>query len=459
MENQEKKNKTGLGAKRWLFSAAFLFIQSSLLISPMHAQIVDGEEEDDDEEEVTTTTKSEEAASDDIDFPEAMNEDLDSLLSLYHAKTYLSTDEDCKMGDINPVFSKETYMERLKRLPTVMEMPYNEVVQTFIERYTGRLRHSVSFMLGASNFFMPIFEEALELYQLPLELKYLPIIESALKPNAVSRAGAAGLWQFMVSTGKDYGLQINSLLDERRDPVRASYAAAHYLSDLYKIFGDWNLVIAAYNCGPSAINKAIHRAKGEMDYWKIYPYLPKETRGYVPAFIAANYVMNYYCEHNICPMRCELPPKTDTVMVTRDVHFDQIANVLGVDVEMLRSLNPAYRRNVVPGNTKPSAIRLIPNDIARFIDLQDSIYSYKTNELLTKRYEVEADNRQLSSSKRKSKVRGRRNRQGGSQSVTIRKGDTLAAIAKRNGTTVKKLKQLNGLKNNNVRAGKKLKVR
>ena len=196
-------------------------------------------------------------------------------------------------------------------------MPHNDVVQKFIDRYSGRLRHSVSYMLGASNFYMPIFEEALEAYNLPLELRYLPVIESALNPTAVSRVGATGLWQFMLVTGKHYGLKVNSLVDERRDPVKSSYAAAHYLSDLYKIFGDWNLVIAAYNCGPDQINKAIHRSNGSRDYWQIYPYLPKETRGYVPAFIAANYIMTYYCEHNICPMTTRLPAKTDTIMVDR----------------------------------------------------------------------------------------------------------------------------------------------
>ena len=204
-------------------------------------------------------------------------------------------------------------------------MPYNEVVQKFIDRYSGRLRHSVSYMLGASNFYMPIFEEALETYGLPLELKYLPVIESALNPTEVSRVGATGLWQFMLATGKRYGLEVNTLVDERRDPIKASYAAANYLSDLYKVFGDWNLVIAAYNCGPDQINKAIHRSKGSKDYWQIYPYLPKETRGYVPAFIAANYIMTYYCEHNICPMTTRPPATTDTEMVSSNVHLEQIA--------------------------------------------------------------------------------------------------------------------------------------
>lgn len=216
-----------------------------------------------------------------IDLPEALTNDYDSLLNNYNSKTYLHVNFDCNMPDVNPVYSAEVYKERLSRMPTIIEMPYNDVVQKFIDRYSGRLRRSVSVMLGAQNFYMPIFEEALESYGLPLELKYLPVIESALNPNAVSRVGATGLWQFMITTGKKYGLEVNSLVDERRDPVRASYAAAHYLRDLYKIFGDWNLVIAAYNCGPEAINRAIHRSNGEKDYWRIYPYLPKETRGYV----------------------------------------------------------------------------------------------------------------------------------------------------------------------------------
>ena len=418
-----------------------------LLTSAVQAQTVVSNDK-----ELTITDS--EGHEEEIDFPVAMTEDVDSLLSLYHAKVYLSIDNDCQMHDVNPVFSPEVYIDRLKRLPTVMEMPYNEIVQSFIDRYTNRLRRSVSFMLGASNFFMPIFEEALETYQLPLELKYLPIIESALKPNAVSRAGASGLWQFMTSTGKDYGLEINSLVDERRDPLRSSYAAAHYLSDLYNIFNDWNLVIAAYNCGPATITKAIHRAGGEKDYWKIYPYLPHETRGYVPAFIAANYVMNYYCEHNICPMRCELPAKTDTIMVNTNVHFSQIAEVLGVDLELLRSLNPSYRRDVIPGNIKPSPIRMLPNDITRFIDLQDSIFTYRADELLTKRATVAVSNDSFSSKK----SRGRRGAKG-SKSVTVRRGDTLGAIAKRNGTTVQNLRRLNGISGNNIQAGKKIRIR
>ena len=365
------------------------------------AQVVEDDDDDiiDDDEIVVTDQSGNEEV---IEFPEAMTYDLDSLLNLYMSQTYLGEADDCNMQDVNPTYTREEYIERLSRMPTVMEMAYNDVVQKFIDRYSGRLRHSISYMLGASNFYMPIFEEALEMYQLPLELKYLPIIESALNPKAVSRVGATGLWQFMIGTGKQYGLQVNSLVDERRDPVKSSYAAARYLKDLYKIFGDWNLVIAAYNCGPENINKAIRRANattgknqdGETapmnkDYWHIYPYLPRETRGYVPAFIAANYIMTYYSQHNICPMTTRLPAKSDTVMVKRNVHLEQVAEVLGLNIDLLRSLNPQYRRDIVPGATEPSALRLPLTESGRFIDLEDSVYNYRADELLTKRIEVE----------------------------------------------------------------------
>ncbi len=431
---------------------------------------------EDNDDIITVTDK--EGKSEEIEVPIGLEDNLDSLLHLYNAKTYLMPDTSCNYRDVNPVFEKEVYIDRLKRLPTIIEMPYNDVVQKFIDRYSGKLRRSVSYMLGASNFYMPIFEQALEAYNLPLELKYLPVIESALNPKAVSRVGATGLWQFMLGTGKRYGLEVNSLLDERRDPVKASYAAAHYLSDLYKIFDDWSLVIAAYNCGPDKVNKAIHRAKGSADYWNIYPYLPKETRGYVPAFIAANYIMNYYCDHNICPMVTELPTKTDTVVVNKDIHLEQIAQVLNINIEHLRNLNPQYRHDIVNGLNKPMAVRLPASLIGSFIDQEDSIYSYKADELLLKRDVVEVNeekptvsrsrsysrSRTTSSSRSKSSNRNSRSKKGknkksGNKSVTVRSGDTLSEIAARNHTTVKKLRKLNKISGNNIRAGKKLKVK
>lgn len=437
-----------------------LFISS---LMPAMAQSVDDEELYDDEEIVLEKENGEEEI---IEVPEAMAVELDSLLNEYNAKHYLTADTSCHMRDVNPIFEREVYVDRLKRLPTAMEMPWNDIVQKFIDRYSGRLRRSVSYMLGASNFYMPIFEQALEVYGIPLELKYLPVIESAFNPKAVSRVGATGLWQFMLATGKRYGLKVTTMIDERRDPVKASYAAAHYLSDLYKIFGDWNLVIAAYNAGPENINKAIHRAGGERDYWKIYPYLPNETRGYVPAFIAANYIMNYYCEHNICPMRTTIPENTDTIMLYRDVHFQQIANVLNIDIDEIRALNPQYRRDVVTGYSEPTDLRLPVDYINAFIDNQDSIFAYRTDDLL-KRAEVEVNDdapvyRSSKSSSRSSKSsrKSKRNkRSSGGRNVTIKNGDTLSAIAKRNHTTVDKLKRLNGISGSGIRAGKKIRVK
>ncbi|MBQ8047984.1 MAG: transglycosylase SLT domain-containing protein [Prevotella sp.] len=407
-------------------------------------------------ENTEITVTDEQGKQEIIDLPEGMTQDVDSLLSLFHTQAYLQPDEGCNLPDVNPVYDKDTYVQRLGSLPTVMEMAYNNAVMACIDRYTNRLRRSVSIMLGAANFYMPIFEQALESYGIPLELKYLPVIESALNPNAVSRVGATGLWQFMLATGKQYGLEVNSLYDERRDPVKSSYAAAHYLSDLYKIFGDWNLVIAAYNCGPENVSKAMHRAGGSKDYWQIYPYLPRETRGYVPAFIAANYVMNYYCEHNICPMITTLPTKTDTVMVNRDVHFEQIAQVLGVDINQIKELNPQYRRNIINGSTRPMDLRLPANIINNFIDQEEAIYAYNAEELLTKRTEVDVNEAQMAALKRPSK--SSRSAKGASR-VTVRKGDTLGAIAKRNHTTVAKLRSLNRIKGNTIKAGQKIRVK
>lgn len=452
----------------------YLFIATMLIVCslPLQAQVVD------DDTEIMVT--NEQGENETIDLPEALTSEIDSLLHLYHTKTYLRRDADCNFPNVNKTYEPDVYKDRLQRLPTIMEMPYNNVVQKFIDRYSNQLRNSVGIMLGASNFYMPIFEQALETYGLPLELKYLPVIESGLNPTAVSRVGATGLWQFMLATGKNYGLEVNSLLDERCDPVKSSYAAANYLKDLYRIFGDWNLVIAAYNCGPDKVNQAIHRASGSKDYWQIYPYLPRETRGYVPAFIAANYIMNYYCEHNICPMTADLPVKTDTIVVNRDVHFEQIAKVLNMDQALIRSLNPQYRKNIVIGNTKPSTLRLPVAMINAFIDNEDSIYAYNADLLLTKRAEVEVapdvpayintrptasrsrssynSNRGKSTKQRNSRS-SRRNKRASNKSVTVRKGDTLSEIAARNNTTVKKLKKLNRIKGNTIQKGKKLKVR
>ena len=372
---------------------------------------------------------------------------MDSLYWDWLSKTHLSLDENCQVTTANPIVSDSVYMDRLSRIPSIMELPYNEAVKKSIEAYTVRLRNKVSFMLGAANFYMPIFEEALDAYDLPLELKYLPIIESALNPTALSRRRASGLWQFILSTGKIYGLENNSLVDERRDPVKASWAAARYLKDLYNIYKDWSLVLAAYNCGPGNVNKAIRRANGSTDYWTLYYYLPRETRGYVPAFIAANYVMNYYCEHGICPLESELPIHTDTIQISKDLNLNQVAAVCNISIEQLRSLNPQYKKDIIPGNSKPYALRLPENQIGTFIELQDSVFAYKADQYIGKRKTVAIkDGNGTSNSK-------------GATYHRIRNGDTLGGIALRYNTTVSKLRQLNGIKGNNIRAGKTLRVR
>ncbi len=339
-----------------------------------------------------------------IEFPPTMNpmyNELDSLLSSYHAMTYLGLDETCDPASYSPEYGREVYIERLQRMSTVIEMPYNEIVRRFIDRYV-RMRRQVSAMLGASNFYMPIFEQALESYGVPLELKYLPVIESALNPKAVSRVGATGLWQFMLATGKQYGLRVNSLVDDRRDPIRSSYAAARYLRDLHRIFNDWTLALAAYNCGPENVNRAIRRSGGQRDYWQIYPYLPAETRGYVPAFIAANYIMTYYCEHNICPMSASLPEHTDTIVVTRDLPMRQIAQVCDVDINMLRELNPQYRRDIVNGNSEPATLRMPIAACNKFAENEETIYSSRGNYYQAPRREVEVNESRSSRSGRNS---------------------------------------------------------
>ena len=382
-----------------------------------------------------------------IVFPESMQSDMDSLYWDWQSKYLISIDENCQMTSSNPVISDSVYIDRLSRIPSVIEMPFNDIVKKHIEAYTGRLRNKVSFMLAAANFYMPLFEEALDTYDLPLELKYLPIIESALNPKALSRQRASGLWQFMLRTGKIYGLDNNTLVDERRDPVKSTWAAVRYLKDLYNIYNDWNLVLAAYNCGPGNVNKAIRRAGGETDYWAIYPFLPKETRGYVPGFIAANYVMTYYCEHGICPMDSQLPAISDTIHVSKDLHLQQVASVCNIDIEQLRSLNPQFKKDIIPGNSKSYALQLPNNTANIFIEREDSIYAFEANKYLNKRKTV-AVSESISPKNAKS-----------AKYHKIRKGDTLGGIARTYGVSVRQIRELNGIKGNNITAGKNLRIR
>ncbi len=397
---------------------------------------------------------------DTIELPVSMTYPMDSLLSDWKTRTFVViSNDECETSTDNPMFSDSVYIDRLSRMPTVMEMPYNEVVRRFIDVYTGRLRNQVAFMLSASNFYIPIFEEALDAYGLPLELKYLPIIESALNPSAVSRAGASGLWQFMLGTGKMYDLVSNSLVDERRDPIKSTWAAARYLKELYNIYNDWNLVIAAYNCGPGNVNKAIRRSGGQTDYWAIYNNLPKETRGYVPAFIAANYVMTYYCDHNICPLETNIPADTDTLIINKRLHFEQVADLCNIDIEQLRSLNPQYKRDIIPGDTKAYTLRMPHAEICAFIDKKDEIYDYKANVLFGNRRQVEiAGNSRTSAKGTSAKVSSTAS---SNQKVTyhkIRSGENLSTIAAKYRVTVDNIKRWNNLRNSRINAGKTLKI-
>ena len=387
------------------------------------------------------------SAQESEEMPLGMTMPIDSLLNEWKTRTNLIYDTDCTNSAVIPQFSDSIYIDRLQRMPTIMEMPYNAIVREYIDRYAVKLRNQVSVMLAANNFYMPLFEEALDAYDLPLELKYLPIIESALKPTARSRAGALGLWQFMLKTGRLYGLESNSLVDDRLDPIKATWAAARYLREMYDIYKDWHLVIAAYNCGPGNVNKAIRRAGGATDYWSIYNYLPRETRGYVPAFIAANYIMTYYCHHNICPMNAEIIPPTDTLQISRELHLQQVADVCDITIDELKSLNPQYKRNIIPGNTKPYTLRLPQTKIATFIDNQDTIYNHRAAELFKNRKTVAVSNKITPTVGK-----------GTLSYHTIRSGETLSTIAQRYGVKVSQLKDWNGLSSNRIRAGKKLKI-
>lgn len=339
------------------------------------------------------------------------------------------------------------YKARLQSLPYVIELPYNQAVRTFILRYLKGTKR-LSALQRKAEYYFPLFTDALGKNGLPYELCYLPVIESALNPTAHSRMGAAGLWQFMPSTGRNYGLEINSLVDERMDPVRSTEAACQYMKTLYSLFNDWTLAIAAYNCGPGNVNKAIARA-GKRDFWAIYPFLPRETRSYVPIFIAAAYVMNFADLHGLCPATMETSIVTDTIQTDRRQHLQQISVVLGISMDELRRLNPQYAHDILPGG-KNYALCLPSEKVTEYILLQDSILGYRSDELINNR-RAEIDLMHKTGLNGGYSVNG----------VTyykIKSGDTLGGIAKKFHCTVKQLQYWNGLKNTNIRAGKTLKI-
>ncbi|MCK3682547.1 lytic transglycosylase domain-containing protein [Maribellus sp. YY47] len=270
------------------------------------------------------------------------------------------------------------YIQRLQNSETVIDLSYNDVVKKYIQMYTERKRSLVEVMLGLSAYYFPMFEETFDKYDMPLELKYMAIIESALNPTAKSHVGAIGLWQFMYGTARNMQLEVTTFVDERRDPVKATDAAARYLKRLYDIYGDWHLAIAAYNCGPGNVNRAIRRSGGKTDYWQIYYRLPRETRGYVPAFIAATYVFEYYKEHNLVPQYPNFSLSVDTVMVNDYLHFDQVVASVGISKEELEALNPMYRRNVIPAKAdKPYPLVLPNNELMAFVDKDTAVFAYE----------------------------------------------------------------------------------
>lgn len=340
------------------------------------------------------------------------------------------------------------YKARLQYLPYEIEMPYNPVVGTYIQRYL-KSEQQMARLLARADYYFPIFWDILDKHNLPYELCYLPVIESALNPMAHSAMGAAGLWQFMPSTGKLYGLEINSLVDERRDPIGSTEAACAFLKRLYTDFQDWNLVIAAYNCGPGNVKKAIARSGGKTDFWSIYPYLPNETRCYLPIFIAACYVMNYADLHTICPDTLWQYPLTDTIVIRDRLHLSQVAEIVGIGLDTLRMLNPQYPRDIIPGG-KDYTLCLPAELVTTYIEQEDTIRQHRADELVNnRRDEIELLH--------KTGVSGGYSVNGVTY-YKIKNGDTLGAIAKKFHVSVKQLKAWNGLKNDNIRAGKTLRI-
>ena len=377
-------------------------------------------------------------------------EGYDSLMNSYLFHRYAETSLRHRHYALSSTTFEEVpdsvIVSRLRAMHTAIPMTYNDVVRSYIRMYLNKMSSRMDVVLTLAEFYKPVFEEALARHGVPEEVKYLTIVESAMNPQATSRVGAAGLWQFMYTTGKNYGLEVNSIIDERRDTYKSSDAAAHYLRDLYNIFGDWTLAIAAYNCGPGNINKAISRSGGKQTFWEIYPYLPRETRGYIPAFIAATYVMTYYPEHGLHPQRVTIPQHTDTVMIERNLFFCHVSQYVGISIDELRSLNPQYRADFIPGDDGSYPLCLPTERMNDLINWADTIFQATEDSLAKTPVTVEVMKKEASS---------RTN----SLYHKVRKGETLSSIASKHGTTVHKIKKLNGLKSDNIKEGQRIRVR
>lgn len=362
---------------------------------------------------------------------------------------------DPEKVDLSSSLPDSILEKRLKMMATEIQLPYNNVVKSYLNIYTRR--GMLESVLGRGQYYFPIFEDALYKHNLPMELKMLPVIESALIPKAVSTAAAAGLWQFMASTGKYYGLEVNSFVDERSDPVKATEAACLFLKDLYRMYGDWTLVIAAYNCGPGTVNRALNRVPNATTYWDIYDYLPRETRGYVPSFIAASYAYTYHKAHNMKPVSLSHPLATDTVTINKMTHFDQITSTLGIPIEIIRDLNPQYRIDIIPATDKPYTLILPQSEIGRYISMENEILA-KDTLYLAKYLNVsnlsEAaranEGRQVGSSASKGSTSGTK------VTYKVKNGDTLGAIALRHKVTVKKIQGWNNIRGTKLKIGQNL---
>ncbi len=375
----------------------------------------------------------------------------DSLLSVWYSNNVFESYDNFvnEFIDIDMSESynfKETlpdsvYIKRLDMLATEVHLPYNDVVKRYIEVYTIRNRTQMARLMGLSQYYMPIFEQELDIQGIPDELKIIPIIESGLNPKAMSRVGAGGLWQFMMRTGKSYGLEVDSYVDERYDPVESTRVACEFMKDLYKIYGDWTLVIAAYNCGPGNVNKAIRRAGNSTSYWDIYDYLPRETRNHIPAFIAATYAYTFHKAHGIEPISPPHPIATDTVMVNKMMHFGQISSTIDIPIEVIRSLNPHYKIDIIPAKQTAYPLILPIEDCISFVDQEKNIYA-KEEEYLAKYAHSK-------SATLNNEERAKIYKQNYKASVTykIKSGDNLGSIAQKHGTTANKIMQLNGITN------------
>ena len=371
--------------------------------------------------------------------------DIDSLLNLWYLHRQVGPVESLIATD-SVKFTSSTpdsiIIKRLESINSYITLPYNETVRGYIILYAEKMPTMLAHMLSLAEYYFPIFEETLNAYDMPLELKYMAVIESALNPTAVSRARAKGMWQFIYHTAKTYGLKINTYVDERFDPIKAADAAARYLKDAYDVFGDWNLAISSYNCGLGNVNKAIRRAGGKKDFWEIYRYLPRETRGYVPAFVGAMYAFNFYKEHGVTPAPSPLPPHVDTFFVNRNVHFKQISEVVGIPEEDLHNLNPQYLKDIIPGREEPSLLRIPAKYTATFIEREDSVYRYKAAELFSPATLTSIHTGITSPAER--------------TVYKVKQGDTLGKIARKHHVTVSQIKNWNHMRNNNLRIGQKL---